>query len=259
MKTLQYGLIGAKLGHSYSKQIHEMITDYHYELLELTNEELVEFMMNKPFKGINVTIPYKEAVLPYLDQIDEKADAIGAVNTIVIRDGKACGYNTDYLGFDYTLRHHNIVLNDKKVLILGYGGAAKAVHEVIKDHKAKEIVLVNRSVKPGTITFDACYQSHTDADVIINTTPVGMYPNIEESPLSLGSFNQLTAVIDIIYNPRETKLLLEAKGLGITAVNGMEMLVAQAAFAAELFSQNLFSEGLIGDICEKFCEKVKSF
>lgn len=232
---MEYGLIGEKLGHSYSKVIHEKLTKYEYNLIELDRKELDVFLKEKKFKGINVTIPYKSTVIPSLDFIDESAKTIGAVNTIVNKNTKLTGYNTDYYGFLYTLEHHKIRIKDNKVIVLGNGGASKAVIAVLEDLKAREIILVGRTLRGKTISFEECYENHTDAKVIINTTPLGMFPNINESPLKLETFNSCTHLIDIIYNPTETKLMREAKTKGIYAINGLEMLIAQAKVAAEYF------------------------
>lgn len=232
---MEYGLIGEKLGHSYSKIIHEKLADYKYDLNPLTKDEFQFFMERRDFKAINVTIPYKEKVIPYLDEIDDNAKMIGAVNTIVNTNGKLVGHNTDFSGFLYMIQNNKVEIHDKKVLVLGNGGASKAVVAVLKSLGAQDIILVSRSIRDNTITYDECYASHSDGQVIVNATPVGMYPNIDVSPIDLSTFTQCEAVLDLIYNPLKTKLLLQAENLGIKAVNGLEMLVAQAKYAVEFF------------------------
>ena len=173
---MDYGLIGQPLGHSLSKPIHESLADYTYDLHPLTKEEFASFMEEKPFRAINVTIPYKRDVIPYLDSMDDNAKAIGAVNTIVNTDGKLRGYNTDFSGFDYMVNRHGVELKDKKVVVLGNGGAAQAIKAVVRRHQAKEMIVVD-VVKDGeSITYDELFANHTDAQVIINTSPIGMYP-----------------------------------------------------------------------------------
>jgi len=232
---MEYGLIGEKLGHSFSKPIHERLAEYEYEITPLTREAFKEFMNKRAFKGINVTIPYKSEVIPYLDEIDEKALKIGAVNTVVKRAGKLIGFNTDVLGFQYTLEHNSIAVEGKKVIVLGNGGASKAVIAALELGNVREILIVKHRKSEGILTYEECMNNHSDAEIIINTSPVGMYPNIDESPIDLSFYPHCTAVIDIIYNPVKTKLLLQAEELGKQAVNGMEMLIAQAKYAVEIF------------------------
>lgn len=233
---MKYGLIGGKLGHSYSKIIHEMIGAYEYELHPLTKDEFDSFMTKKDFLGINVTIPYKQDVIPYLYHIDEKAARIGAVNTIVNHDGNLYGYNTDFDGFLYTIKKYEIEIEGKKVLVLGKGGASKAVLAVLSYLGASDILTVYYKESPGTITPSDAISLHADADVIVNTTPVGMYPDVDSSPIDLTPFTSLSAVLDVIYNPLETKLLKQAnEQLGIKTASGLDMLSAQAVYASEYF------------------------
>lgn len=245
---MEYGLIGEKLGHSYSKIIHGKLASYEYSLIELDKKELDIFLREKNFKGVNVTIPYKTTVIPYLDSLDASARKIGAVNAIVNQNGRLIGYNTDYYGFLYTLEHHNIKIKDEKVIVLGNGGAAKAIITVLKDLKASEIIIVSRSLDNNTISYEECYKNHTDGKVIVNCTPVGMYPNIDSSPLNLENFNSCTHLIDLIYNPDQTKLLKEASQKGIYGVGGLEMLIAQAKVAAEYFLDTQIDNSKIQDI-----------
>jgi shikimate dehydrogenase len=248
---MEYGLIGEKLGHSFSKPIHEKLADYKYQLFELDKNELDEFLKNKDFKGINVTIPYKTMVIPYLDYIDESASKIGAVNTIVNRGGKLSGYNTDYYGFLYTLLHNNVNVVDKKILVIGNGGASKAVIAVLDHLKAKEIIVVGRTLRENTISFEECYEKHINCEIIINTTPVGMYPNTNATPLDLDKFRLCTDAVDLIYNPLQTTFLKDAKEHGIKGVNGLEMLIAQAKVAAEYFLDKKIDEERIQEIYEE--------
>lgn len=231
---MEYGLIGEKLGHSFSKIIHEKLADYTYELCPLAKDELDAFMTAKQFKAINVTIPYKQDVIPYCDVLDDSAKRIGVVNTIVNRDGKLFGYNTDFAGFLYNLNAHDITLKDKKVMICGSGGTCKTVTAVAEYMGAKEILVVSRSKKENAVTYEECIR-HKDVDVVVNASPKGMYPNNGESPLDLSNFPNCKAVVDVIYNPLKTRLLQQAEQLGMKAVNGLEMLVAQAKFAVEHF------------------------
>lgn len=231
---MEYGLIGEKLGHSFSKIIHEKLADYTYELCPLAKDELDAFMKAKQFKAINVTIPYKQDVIPYCDVLDDSAKRIGVVNTIVNRDGKLFGYNTDFAGFLYNLNAHGITLKDKKVMICGSGGTCKTVMAVAEYMGANEILVVSRSKKENTVTYEECIH-HKDVDVIVNASPKGMYPNHGESPLDLSNFPNCKAVVDVIYNPLKTRLLQQAEQLGMKAVNGLEMLAAQAKFAVEHF------------------------
>ena len=231
---MEYGLIGEKLGHSFSKIIHEKLADYTYELCPLAKDELDAFMTAKQFKAINVTIPYKQDVIPHCDVLDDSAKRIGVVNTIVNRDGKLFGYNTDFAGFLYNLNAHGITLKDKKVMICGSGGTCKTVTAVAEYMGAKEILVVSRYKKENAVTYEECIR-HKDVDVVVNASPKGMYPNNGESPLDLSNFPNCKAVVDVIYNPLKTRLLQQAEQLGMKAVNGLEMLVAQAKFAVEHF------------------------
>lgn len=230
---MEYGLIGEKLGHSFSKIIHNELFSYNYELKEIKPQEFDEFMRKADFKAINVTIPYKEMVMEYLDEISEKAKEIGAVNVVVNDDGKLIGYNTDFLGLKGLIQKNNIDLKDKKVLILGSGGTSKTALAVCRDLGAQQAFRVSRSGGKGLITYDEAEK--VDADIIINTTPCGMFPNIEGAAIDIDKFSNLSAVVDVVYNPLNTDLIVKAKAKGIKAVGGLYMLVAQAIFAAEKF------------------------
>lgn len=255
---MEYGLIGEKLGHSYSKPIHERLADYTYEITPLSKDEFPVFMEKKDFKAINVTIPYKCDVLPYLTYTDEQARQIGAVNTIVNRDGKLYGYNTDFFGFQYTLIHNQISVQDKKVLVLGNGGASKAVLAVLKSNNAAHTIIVKYKKEPGVITYEEAADLHSDADVIINTSPIGMYPNMDASPIDISPYHQLTAVVDLIYNPLTTRFMQQAIDHNIKAVNGLEMLVAQAKYAVEYFLDKKISDEVIDPIYHDILNSIKT-
>ncbi len=243
-----YGCIGERLGHSFSKEIHNKIGSYPYELLEIAPQALDAFMRKKDFLGINVTIPYKEKVLPYLHEIDEGALAIGAVNTIVNRDGKLYGYNTDFLGMKKLIEHAGISIKGKKVAILGSGGTSKTARAVVRHLGAKKILTVSRTKEGESILYDELYQKHRDTQIIINTTPVGMFPNADQTPLDLSFFKNLTGVIDAVYNPLSTRLVCEARNRGIPAEGGLFMLVAQAVFASEIFLFKKYEPALLEKI-----------
>lgn len=251
---MKYGLIGEHLGHSFSKQIQtriaeiENVKDYDYQLVELDKEEFKEFMEKKDFTGINVTIPYKKDVIPYLDEMDESAKAIGAVNTIINVDGKLKGYNTDFGGFLYMVKAHNVHMEGKKVLIIGNGGACAAVKAVCEHENAKAIVIVSRSSDRGAIGYDEMYTSHLDADIVVNTSPVGMYPNITNAPIDVSWFHKLECVLDVVYNPILTRLCFEAQEADIKRVIGLEMLIAQAKYTFEIFENMSFDDSIIDEI-----------
>ena len=254
---MEYGLIGEHLGHSFSAIIHGKIAPYQYELKELSPSDLHDFMQKKDFKAINVTIPYKQAVIPYLDEIEENAKKIGAVNTIVNRDGKLIGYNTDYLGIKALASKIGVGLEDKKVLILGSGGTSRTANAAASSLNAKQILTVSRSVRPNCITYEEAYQYHADAEYIINTTPVGMYPNQDgrddqsAKPIDLNVFPNLKGVLDVIFNPLRTNLICTARKNGIPADGGLYMLVAQAVYAAEKFLDTSLDKSIIDRI---YCE-----
>ena len=218
---MEYGLIGEKLGHSFSKTVHNKLADYEYELLEIKPQDLEEFIRIKKFKAINVTIPYKELVIPYLDEIDDVAKKIGAVNTVVNRNGKLYGFNTDFFGLLGLIEYNGITLSSKKVLILGSGGTSKTAYAVAESLNAREIYVVSRKGGNGFITYEEAYKNHKDAEIIINTTPCGMYPNNQSIAIDINCFNKLNAVIDVIYNPIKTALVIEAEKRGITAIGGL--------------------------------------
>lgn len=232
-KNMRCGLIGEHLGHSFSKIIHQKITDYSYDLVELAPDEVGAFVKQGGYDAFNVTIPYKKTVMPFLDRISPEAQRIGAVNTVVRRaDGSIDGYNTDYFGFGGMLDTLGVDPKGKKAVVLGSGGASVTVQAVLSDRGVRELVVVGRSLENNYGNID----KHFDAELIVNTTPVGMYPNNGESPVRVADFKSCTAVLDVIYNPSKTALLLEAEELGIPHINGLYMLVAQAVKAYEFFT-----------------------
>lgn len=235
-----FGLLGEKLTHSYSKIIHEAI-DGEYHLFEVSKENFDDFMIKRNFDAINVTIPYKEMVIPYLDFIDEKALKIKAVNTIVNKNGKLFGYNTDYDGFKYIIEKNGYDVNNKKCLILGTGGTSKTVKEVLCDLNASKVLKASRNGKDRALKYEDI--NYNDFDYIINTTPVGMYPNINNS--IIGNVN-VKGIIDVIYNPYRTLLLQENSDKLFT--NGLDMLIYQAIKAHEYFTGNIVSENKIQEI-----------
>lgn len=244
-----YGLLGEKLGHSFSPEIHSMLGNYEYRLFEVEKNELENFIKHGEWDGINVTIPYKKEVMPFLDEISENAQKIGSVNTVVRRsDGTLFGDNTDYYGFLYTVKRSGINFSGKKVLVLGTGGASLAVKAVISDLNAGEIISISRS---GENNYQNI-KNHADADIIVNTTPVGMYPKNLVSPVKVSDFTHLLAVFDIIYNPQKTQLVLDAEKLDIPAFSGLSMLVAQAKRASEIF----FDKEIADSVTEKILKKV---
>lgn len=250
---MKYGCIGEKLGHSYSAQIHAMIGKYEYELCEIPRDALDAFLTKRDFDGINVTIPYKEKVIPYLDGIDEAAKAIGAVNTVVNRGGKLYGYNTDFYGLSSLLSHAGINPAGQKAAILGTGGTAKTAYAVLTALGAKEILRVSREEKPGCITYEQLKKKRADVTLLCNTTPIGMYPNTEESVLDPAQFPNLAGVVDVIYNPLRTKLMSEAQARAVKTVSGLYMLVAQAVRASEIFTGEDAEPGLVDKIYRDLC------
>ena len=253
-ENFHYGLIGESLSHSKSKEIHESFRKYNYNLKNIEKSKLKDFFKKRNFTGINVTIPYKETSLKYLDKIDPLAKEIGAVNTIVNRNGKLIGYNTDYLGFSYSIKHFGISLKNKKVLILGSGGASKMVQKFVEDNLAKNVTVISRSSKNNYENLN----KFKDYNVIINATPVGMYPDNLECKLDLNIFKSLESVVDLIYNPLNTKLILDAKKLGLKTMSGLLMLVAQAFYAAEIFLNEKLDENLIEEMYSKIKRNMEN-
>ena len=241
---MEYGLIGAKLGHSYSKIIHEMLCGYRYDLCPLpTEEEVRAFLTRRQFRAINVTIPYKLVVMEYCSYIDPHAKAINAVNTIVNRNGLLYGYNTDYPGFSYLCDAHGVEFKDRTVLILGTGGTHNTTSAVARDKGAAKILTVSRKPDPakGELSYEEAV--HSGAQIVINTTPAGMYPNVGTCNLDIAAMPGLEAVLDVVYNPEKTEIILRAEEAGVpVAASGLEMLVAQAVYAAEYFLDRKFED-----------------
>ncbi len=237
------GLLGRKLGHSYSPQIHEKLGDYSYFLFEKEPQELEAFLRSGDFSGLNVTIPYKKDVIPYLDELSPRAQKLGAVNTIVRRDGKLIGHNTDFFGFKTMLKSTGLPVSGKKVLVLGSGGASNTAVAVLEEQGAN-VVIISRS---GENNYGNLSR-HRDAAVIVNTTPVGMYPNTGVSAVDLSCFPALEGVLDVIYNPAKTQLLLDAEKRGLVTSNGLLMLVAQAKESAEWFMDSPVPDSVIPQI-----------
>lgn len=232
---MRCGLIGERLTHSYSCEIHAMLADYDYRLIELAPDELGTFLESKNFDAINVTIPYKQAVIPYLDEISPGAESIGAVNTIVNKNGRLKGYNTDLDGMLALAKRIGVCAQGKKVLILGTGGTSKTAFAAAKSLGAKEVYKVSRSGKNGALTYTEAMEKHADAEIILNTTPAGMFPHTDTQAVSLKRFGKVEAVLDVVYNPLRTNLVLEAQAMGAAAEGGLYMLCAQAVYASALF------------------------
>ena len=244
-----YGLLGERLSHSFSPQIHGALGDYDYRLFEVAPDNLEDFLKNGDFEGINVTIPYKKAVIPFLDGISREAEKIGSVNTVVRRENGLWGYNTDYFGFLYMLKKSKIDPKGKKTLVLGSGGASLTVKAVLEDLNTAEIITVSRNGENNYSNISKNY----DADIIVNTTPLGMYPNPEGCAVDLTQFKALSGVLDIVYNPLRTTLIATAEKLGIPTASGLSMLIAQAVKANEIFFGRELPEG----ICEQVEKSIK--
>jgi shikimate dehydrogenase len=245
MSRITFGLIGGRLGHSFSAPIHHRLGITDYALYSITKEEVASLLTKREFCGLNVTIPYKEVVMPFCDELTETAKAVGSVNTLVMdENGRLIGDNTDLFGFLYMIKRVGISLAGKKVVILGSGGTAKTAVAAAKKEGAAEIVIVSRS---GPVTYDDLPEfSH--ADILVNTTPVGMYPDVERSPVDLTVFKRLSGVVDVIYNPLQTALLHQAEELGILHTGGLSMLVAQAVRSAEQFMKKQIPDETVEEV-----------
>ena len=251
---MQCGLLGRKLSHSYSPQIHSQLGSYDYRLFEKEPEELEDFLKNGDFTGLNVTIPYKKDVIPFLDELSPRAKALGAVNTIIRRNGKLIGHNTDYFGFETMLLSTGVSLQGKKALVCGSGGASSTACAVLKAYGANVVVL-SRTGKDNYQNLNR----HSDAALIVNATPVGMYPNVEASPIEdLAAFPMLEGVLDLVYNPARTSILLKAEALGIPCVNGLRMLVAQAKESAEWFTGEPIDDSCIEMIYSRLRRQMEN-
>ena len=241
---MKYGVIGEHLKHSFSKEIHALISDYEYEICEIEPDKIGDFLIKADFCAINVTIPYKEKVIPYLHHVSDVAKRIGAVNTVVNKNGQLYGYNTDYMGMRALILKNKIDVNGKKALILGTGATSKTAYAVLEDLGAREIVRVGRDISKADTTYELLEREHGDAEFILNTTPVGMYPKNGEKIISLQSFPSVMGVIDVVYNPLRTGLVLDALDMGIKAEGGLYMLSSQAVYASELFTDSVLGENV---------------
>ena len=243
MKTLRCGLVGYPLGHSFSPAIHAQLGDYEYRLYELTEEELGPFLQKKDFDGLNVTIPYKKTVIPYCDELTPAAARIGSVNTILRRaDGSLLGHNTDYDGFCHLVKSSGYDAAGKRAVVLGTGGASLTVQTALCDLGVSELTVVSRR---GNNNYVNLYERHADAQLLVNATPVGMYPKVGVSPVRLERLPALEAVFDVVYNPARTQLLLDAGRRGLIAANGLGMLVAQAKAASERFTGRTIDDAAV--------------
>ena len=262
MSKLRLGLIGKPLGHSWSPEIHKYLTGADYKLWEIDESELLDFMKKREFDGINVTIPYKTAVIEYLDEIDEAADRMGAVNCVVNRDGRLKGYNTDYIGLLRMMKRMDgpdAACGDvhRKAVILGTGGASKAAEEACRKlgiHFEK----VSRSEREGCITYEELKRRAKEFELLINATPVGMYPNEDEVPVDIRQFGRLRQVVDIVANPVRTRLCYEAEQSGIPAAGGLEMLVYQALAAEEIFTGDTLPEDKADECVEELLSERRN-
>ena len=251
---MKCGLLGRKLGHSYSPQIHSMLGSYTYSLFEKEPQELEDFLHSGDFTGLNVTIPYKKEVIPYLDALSPVAERLGAVNTIVRRaDGSLFGHNTDHYGFRSLVLRSGVCASGKKALVLGSGGASNTAAAVLREMGAR-VVVISRS---GENNYGNLYL-HADASILVNATPVGMYPDTGLSPVRLEDFPRLECVLDVIYNPAKTKLLLDAEQRGIPCANGLWMLVAQAKEAAECFTGKPIPDNVLEPIYRKLSHQMQN-
>lgn len=250
---MRCGLLGRHLSHSYSPLIHSMLGDYSYDLFEKEPESLTDFLKNENWDGINVTVPYKKAVLPFLDELSPIAESLGAVNTIIRRGSKLIGHNTDYFGFNSMIKAGGLELAGKKALILGSGGASATAAAVLRERGA-QVIVISRT---GENNYGNLHL-HEDAALLVNATPVGMFPDNGNTPLDLDALPHLEGVLDLIYNPTRTKLLLDAKKRGLIAINGLLMLVAQAKEAAEWFTGSKIDDSRTEQIYNQLCRQMQN-
>ncbi len=251
---MDYGLLGEKLAHSFSPQIHKALGGYDYGLLPTAPEDVASLFTRRDFQGLNVTIPYKQTVIPLCDEVDPRALAIGAVNTVVNRDGRLTGYNTDIDGLIYLSRRAGIDMAGKKVVILGSGGTSRTARTAAKELGAADTVVISRRGEDNYGNLSR----HADAEILINTTPVGMYPRCGASPVSLDAFPHLTGVLDVVYNPLRTALYMDAEARGIPASCGLPMLTAQAARAVELFTGRSVSNEQIESVLRELTAQLQN-
>lgn len=249
---MKFGVIGEHLKHSFSKEIHEKIADYSYVVKEIEPDNLGAFLTEAEFCGINVTIPYKEKVIPYLYEISDTAGKIGAINTVVNKNGKLYGYNTDYMGMKSLILRNGIDLKGKKALILGNGGTAKTAYQVLLDLGAREVLYVGRNPENCDVLYRDVVKLHRDADFILNTTPVGMFPKNEGKIIDISAFPKLTGVIDVVYNPLRTNLVIDAMERGLKTEAGLYMLVSQAVYASEFFMDTTYDDS----VCENVFKDI---
>ena len=249
----KYGLIGAKLSYTYSPLIHKEFGDYEYDICETKPDGLAGLLASPEYDGFNVTIPYKKTVMKLCDIVSDEARKIGAVNAVVrTEDGKLSGFNTDYFGFKYQLEHNDIDVEDKKCVVLGDGGASVTIQAVLHDLHAKEVVVISRK---GENNYDNI-SKHFDAEILVNATPVGMYPDNGNCLVNVSDFTQLEGVVDVIYNPYRTKLILDAMAAGIPCAGGLEMLVAQAKQTSEIFTGNQIDDDEIETVIDEVQRRV---
>lgn len=249
----KFGLLGKTLSHSFSPEIHAKLAAYPYNLCEVEENALEAFIRSGEYQGFNVTIPYKKTVMAFCDEISPEAQKIGSINTLLLKGNTLCGYNTDYFGFLYMVKKSGIKIKGKKCLIFGNGGVSLTVKTALEDLGAREIVVISRSGENNYQNLE----KHADAEVLVNTTPLGMYPKNGESPVELSRFPSCIGVLDLIYNPFKTKLVLDAERRNIPALGGLYMLVAQAKKAAEIFTGEAISDEKMDEIFEKIkCEKL---
>ncbi|MDD5917436.1 MAG: shikimate kinase [Clostridiales bacterium] len=253
---MKYGLIGERLTHSFSAEIHYLLGGYEYSLIEVNPSDLAAFMKKRDFDGINVTIPYKREVMKYLDSVSPKAEKIGAVNTVVNRGGKLYGYNTDFAGMSALIKRIGVGLSGRSVMIAGTGGTSATAAAVADSLGAADIKFLSRRSSGGAVTYDRAAEECFGCSYLINTTPAGMYPNADAGlPLRLADFPQLAGVADAVYNPLRTGLVLASRGSGIPAEGGLYMLVAQAAAASSLFTGEEYSDGAVNTVYEKILSR----
>lgn len=255
---MEYGLIGEHLPHSFSPEIHRQLAEYRYTLCELAPQQLANFMRRRAFRGINVTIPYKKAVIPLLDAIDPVAQICGSVNTVLNRNGRLYGYNTDFAGMDAAINCNGLSLYNKKVLILGTGGTAATAAAVASHQRAASVVRVSQHPVGHAISYAQALELHGDVEAVINTTPVGMYPHTDACPLDLRYFSACRMVMDTIYNPLRTCFQQSAAAQHIPAINGLYMLVAQAAGSAALFTGDPISQKRVRVIYDRLLRQKRN-
>lgn len=251
---MEYGLLGEALGHSFSPWIHQALADYDYRLYPTPRTDVEELFRRREFKGLNVTIPYKQTVIPLCDEVDPQAAAIGAVNTVVNRDGRLTGYNTDIDGLIYLARRAGVDMAGKKVAVLGSGGTSRTAQAAARKLGAAQVVVISRNGEDNYGNLSR----HADTQVVVNTTPVGMYPKCGVTPVSLEAFPQLEGVLDVVYNPLRTALVMEAEARGIPCSCGLPMLVAQARRAAELFTGETIPDHRLEEVISGLTAQVRN-